>query len=395
MYGLLISLAACNNDGKQNDETVDDNSVDVAIQEVRYEYGIAIDSFRVEEGQIEQGQTLGKLFQQLGATPQQTNQLNTIDNKVFDARSIRAGKQYLALYKNDTVFSYFIYVPSLTESIVIHLEDSIHVEKQVKEITKVRKVADVTIESSLWNALGDKGLDYNLAITLSDIYAWTIDFFGLQQNDRVRFMYDELFVDTTSIGTGKVYAASFLHSRDTLQAYYYEYGDNKGYYNEKGESLRKAFLKAPLNYRRISSHFTYHRMHPIFKTVRAHTGVDYAAPLGTPVVSIGDGTVIEKGYKGGGGNTVKIRHNSTYTTAYLHLSKYGKINVGQHVSQGQVIGYVGSTGNSTGSHLDFRVWKNGTPVDPLKLESPKADPIQENQMADFLQHIDSLKAVRF
>ncbi len=393
--GLLICLSACGNNSKQSEDAVEDNTVDVAIREVRYEYGIPIDSFRVEEGQIEQGQTLGKLFQQLGATPQQTNQLNTIDNTVFDARSIRAGKQYLALYNNDSVFSYFIYLPSLTESIVIHIKDSIHVEKQVKEITKVRKVADVTIESSLWNALVNNGLDYNLAITLSDIYAWTIDFFGLQPNDRVRFMYDEMFVDSTSIGTGMIYAASFIHSRDTLQAYYYEYGDNKGYYNEKGESLRKAFLKAPLNYRRISSHFTYHRMHPIFKTVRAHTGVDYAAPLGTPVVSIGDGTVIEKGYKGGGGNTVKIRHNSTYTTAYLHLSKYGKINVGQRVSQGDVIGYVGSTGNSTGPHLDFRVWKNGTPVDPLKLESPKADPVPDSQMADFEQHIDSMKSVRF
>lgn len=395
-YILLCLIAGLCSCAKQTDNETSAASINDAIadteQEIRYEYGIPIDSFIVAQGTIQQGETLGKLFQQLGATTQQTNGLNTIDQQQFDMRTIRAGKQYLALYDADSTLRYFIYVPSVTESIVIHLDDSIHVEKQVKEISRIRKTADVTIQSSLWNALAEKGLDNSLTITLSDIYAWTIDFFDLQQGDRVRFIYDDLFVDTSHIGTGRVYAASFLHRRDTLQAYYYEYDDNNGYYNEKGESLRKAFLKAPLNYKRISSHFSYHRVHPIFKTVRAHTGVDYAAPLGTPVVSIGDGVVIEKGYKGGGGNTVKIRHNSTYTTAYLHLSKYGKIKVGQHVNQGDVIGYVGSTGNSTGPHLDFRVWKNGTPVDPLKLESPKSDPVPETNISDFHQHIDSLAA---
>ena len=148
------------------------------------------------------------------------------------------------------------------------------------------------------------------------------------------------------------------------------------YFDAEGNSLRKAFLKAPLNYKRISSKFTYARKHPVYKVVRPHTGVDYAAPTGTPVVSIGDGVVTMKQYKGGGGNTVKIKHNSTYTTAYLHLSKYAKgLTVGKHVKQGEVIGYVGSTGASTGPHLDFRVWKNGSPIDPLKMQSPPAEPI--------------------
>ena len=161
-------------------------------------------------------------------------------------------------------------------------------------------------------------------------------------------------------------------------------GRTVGYFDADGKSLKKAFLKAPLNYKRISSRFTYARKHPIYKVVRPHTGVDYAAPAGTPVVSIGDGTVIFKAYKGGGGNTVKIRHNSSYTTAYLHLQGYAKgLQVGQHVRQGEVIGYVGSTGSSTGPHLDFRVWKDGTPVDPLKMISPPSEPVSKNYQAEF------------
>lgn len=386
---LCIVMIGCRNNNDSSTE-IETEDVEIAIQEVRYEYGIPIDSFIVIEGTIQQGETLGKLFQNLGATQQQISELNNIDRMVFDTRMIRADKQYLALYDADSTLTYFIYLPSVTESIVMHLDDSIHVEKQEKEITAKSATEAITITSSLWNALVDKGLDYNLAIKLSDIYAWTIDFFDVQKGDKIIFMYDKLYIDTTLIGSGKIHAAKFIHRNDTLQAYYYEYDDVKGYYNEKGKNLRKAFLKAPLNYKRISSHFSYRRMHPIFKTVRAHTGVDYAAPLGTPVVTIGDGVVIEKGYKGGGGNTVKIKHNSTYTTAYLHLSKYGKIKIGQHVRQGEVIGYVGSTGNSTGPHLDFRVWKNGTPVDPLKLESPPADPIPENKMPEYQQYIDSL-----
>jgi murein DD-endopeptidase MepM/ murein hydrolase activator NlpD len=171
-------------------------------------------------------------------------------------------------------------------------------------------------------------------------------------------------------------ATCTIRRGDYKLIYWYEDGKIHNYFDEEGNSLRKAFLKAPLNYKRISSGFTYARKHPIHKIVRPHTGVDYAAPMGTPVVSIGDGVVTMKQYKGGGGHTVKIKHNSTYTTAYLHLSKYAKgLAVGKHVKQGEVIGYVGSSGASTGPHLDFRVWKNGSPIDPLKMQSPPAEPI--------------------
>ena len=217
-------------------------------------------------------------------------------------------------------------------------------------------------------------------------------FFGLQKNDGFIVYYDELYVDSTSVGIGKIHGAKFIHNGKTFYAFNYENDDIKGFWDEEGKSVRKAFLKAPLKFSRVSSGFTYRRKHPVYKTVRPHTGVDYAAPLGTPVMSIGNGVVIQKGYKGGGGNTVKIKHNSNYSTAYLHLSKYGKgIKVGSRVEQGQVIGYVGSTGASTGAHLDFRVWKNNKPINPLTMESPSAEPIPEKYLPEFHTLRDSLR----
>ena len=227
------------------------------------------------------------------------------------------------------------------------------------------------------------GVSANMISELSEIYAWTVDFFGLHKGDRFRVLYDQTLCEGADIGVAGIPYAVFERDGKELQAVMFDQqdGGNK-YWNEKGESMRKAFLKAPLKFTRISSGFSYHRKHPVHGDVRAHTGVDYAAPTGTPVMTIGDGTVISKGWGGGGGNTVKIRHNSVYTTAYLHLSKYAKnLKVGNRVHQGDVIGYVGMTGTATGPHLDFRVWKNGTPINPLTMESPSAEPIKQENMA--------------
>ncbi|MCQ2347309.1 MAG: M23 family metallopeptidase [Paludibacteraceae bacterium] len=356
--------------------------------EIRYEFGLPIDSFRVDTGYVQEGETLGGILNRKGATRTQQNQVSLLPRTEFDVRQLRPGKEYFCLYQTDSVgeehLCYFVYIPSVRLSEVLHLSDSVHVEHQEQPTRIEQRSAEVVITSSLWNAMTSNHLPVELALELSEIYAWTIDFFGLQEGDSIRVYYDQMFVDTISMGIGRIYAANFYHGKQWQEAFYFENAEIHTYFDGDGKSLKKAFLKAPLNYKRISSHFTYARKHPIFKTVRPHTGVDYAAPAGTPVVSIGDGTVIEKGYKGGGGNTVKIRHNSTYTTAYLHLSKYGKgIAVGSRVSQGQVIGYVGSTGNSTGPHLDFRIWKNGTPVDPLKLISLPADPLPNKYRPEF------------
>lgn len=370
---LVFGLCGCGQrtDGGHGDACERGDSV-----LVRYEYGLAIDSFRVDTGYVREGETLGGILRKCGATREQLTHVLSLDREQFDVRTIRAGKRYLACYQPDSVLLYWIYQPDIKTAKVLHLTDSLHVEHHEKPVEIRARYAEATIESSLWNAMITNGLPADLALELSEIYAWTIDFFGLQKDDSIRVYYEEQYVDSTRIGIGHIYAAHFYHGRRWQDAYWFENEDIRGYFDGDGNSLRKAFLKAPLNYKRISSHFSYARKHPVLKIVRPHTGVDYAAPTGTPVVSIGDGVVIEKGYKGGGGHTVKIRHNSTYTSVYLHLSKYGKdLRVGSHVSQGQVIGYVGSSGTATGPHLDFRIWKNGCPIDPLKMESPPVEPV--------------------
>lgn len=365
---------------------------------VRYEYGLPIDSFRIDTCVVKSGETLGGMLNRLGATRQQVAGITMMPRSEFDVRTILPGKTYYALFQKDTAgveqLCYYIYKPNIRETIVLHLTDSMHVERFEKPIIRQNHSAEVVIESSLWNAMVSKNLPPELAIELSDIYAWTIDFFGLQKGDSIRVYYEEQYVDSVRIGIGRIYAADFYHGRRWQEAYWFEEGNIHNYFDAEGNSLRKAFLKAPLNYKRISSKFTYARKHPIYKTVRPHTGVDYAAPAGTPVVSIGDGVVTMKQYKGGGGHTVKIKHNSTYTTAYLHLSKYAKgLAVGKRVKQGDVIGYVGSSGASTGPHLDFRVWKNGSPIDPLKMKSPPAEPIPAQYKDTFATVVANYNAI--
>lgn len=255
----------------------------------------------------------------------------------------------------------------------------------------MQKSASGIIASNLWNTMTDNDLNPMLAIELSKIYAWTIDFFGIQKGDKFRLLYEEQFVDTVSTGVGPVYAVEFEHMGKNYYAFRFSQDEGFDYFDDKGENLRKAFLKAPLEFSRISSRFSGSRLHPVLKIRRPHHGVDYAAPLGTPVVSIGDGTVIGKGYQGGSGNFVKIRHNAVYTTMYLHLSRFGKgVSTGSRVQQGEVIGYVGSTGLSTGPHLDFRVFMNGTPIDPLKIDAPPGDPVKTDYKQDFIHTRDSL-----
>ena len=263
----------------------------------------------------------------------------------------------------------------------------------VEERSLQQRYATVTIESSLWNDLQKAGVSPLLALKISDIYAWAIDFFSLQKGDSFTALYDELLFEGETVDIGNIWYAEFNHAGKTYYAVNYKDGEKSSlYWNEKGESLRKAFLKAPLNFFRITSRFTYSRRHPVLKIVRPHTGVDYAAPKGTPVMTIGDGVVIFKGWSGGGGNTIKIRHNSIYTTSYMHLSGYAKgLAKGSRVKQGEVIGYVGSTGLSTGPHLDFRVYKNGTPIDPLKMESPSVEPISKENMENFSATMQSYR----
>lgn len=356
---------------------------------VRYEYGLPVDSFRIDTTRVGDGQTLGGLMQRAGASAAQQRYIATLRREEFDVRQLRAGKTCYAFYR-DSALVHWVYCSSIKEAYVFHLADSCYVERTEKPVRTEQRKAEVVIESSLWNAMVGHGYPTSLALELSEIYAWTIDFFGLQQGDSIRVLYDEQYVDSTSIGVGRIWACDFYHGHRWQDAFYY----NDSYFDSEGKSLKKSFLKAPLSYKRISSTFSYARKHPVLKVVRPHTGVDYAAPAGTPVYSIGDGVVTMKEYKGGGGNTVKIKHNSVYQTAYLHLKGFAKgLKVGQHVKQGELIGYVGNTGTSTGPHLDFRVWKNGTPVDPLHMENPPVEPVPASERVMFDSIVQNRRAL--
>lgn len=363
----------------------EDDGVSTEEEDV-YEYNIPVSKYRKEEGSIRKGEFFSTLMTRLGASQGDIYALDSKSKGIFDMRQIKVGYHYHAYYlpgEPDTL-AYVVYEKDNFSYVVFSLRDSLDVKVYEKDITKEVDYVEVAIENSLWQDIVDAGAPALLAISLADIYAWSIDFFGLQKGDSFRAVYEKTICDGAVLDVEKVLFAEFTHGNQVYKAYYFDDGSGNFYWNEKGESMRKAFLRAPLSYTRISSGFTYSRRHPITRKVRPHTGIDYAAPAGTEVMSIGDGVVVYKGYKNAEGNMVKIKHNSVYTSAYLHLSRYGKdIRVGQRVRQGQIIGYVGSTGYSTGPHLDFRIWKNGTPINPLKMESPPAEPLAKKDMPAF------------
>ena len=368
--------------------------------EPKFLYGVCIDSLDIIEDVVKKGDYLSKILLDKGVSYNTIEYLSKNKRNVLNPTKIKVGNKYTFLMSRDSVPQpkFWIYELDKLNYAVYCLSDSISAWSGQKEvITRVEHVG-VEIKSSLWNAMVDAGCDPNLILELSDIYAWTIDFFGIQEGDSCKVIFEKQYIDddTVSCGIGDILAAYFKNSGEGHYAFAYTQDGKKEYF-EEGANLRKAFLKAPLNYRRISSKFSNGRMHPIYHVVRPHHGVDYAAPSGTPVQTIGDGTVIEKGWDNkGGGNYMKIKHNSTYTTTYMHLKGFAKgISKGSKVKQGQVIGYVGSTGASTGPHLDFRLQKNGTYIDPLKFKSPSADPVKkediERYKRDIQVYIDTLK----
>lgn len=398
LFGLIISsflilFYSCENKKVQKSEETD--VVDtLVVREQVMKFGLDVDSFIVEQGKVKNNQYLSQILNEKGVGMGTIDKIAKKSKSVFDVRKIKSGENYSFFFAKDSAKTakYFVYENSATEYIVYELFDTLAVYKGEKEIQTRLKTAQGVVESSLWKTMVDSGQDPMLALELSDIFAWTIDFFAIQKGDRFRVIYDEQFVDSTSIGIGEIYAVQFDHYSGPNYAFRFLQDDRYDYFDEKGTSLRKAFLKAPLKFSRISSRFSSGRMHPVLRIRRPHHGVDYAAPKGTPVMSIGDGTVVAKAYqKNGGGNYLKIKHNSVYTTTYMHLSGYAKgITAGSRVKQGQVIGYVGATGLATGPHLDFRVAKNGSLVDPLKVKAPPVEPVKEENLARYNQVKDSL-----
>lgn len=371
-------------------------AVQPVVEDPTLMFDIQVDSFEVIRNQVGRNQFLADLLMQYNVSYPVIEHLTRVYRDTFDVRRIRAGNNYFLMLSNDSLRTprFFIYEINASDYVVYSLSDSIYAYCGRKPVETRIESAHGSITSSLWNALVNQGYEADLAIKMADIYAWTIDFFGIQKNDRFELIYERKYIDGQAVGVGKVLAARFRHADKDFYAVYFEQNGQGDYFDLEGQSLRRAFLKAPLKYSRVSSHFSHGRYHPILKYVRPHHGVDYAAPVGTPVYSIGNGVVTRKGFQAGGaGNFLYIKHNATYTTAYMHLQKFAPgIQQGTRVSQGQLIGYVGSSGLSTGPHLDFRFFKNGQPVDPLKVESPPALPVEPKNMAQFKQLADEQKA---
>lgn len=389
-FGMQFS---CTQSASEKDDIMAKDTL-VTITEPVLKYGLPVDSFKIEYGKVKNNQYLSQILNDKGVSMATIDQIARNSKSIFDVRKIKSGENYAIFSSADTLSQpkYFVYENSAVDYTIFELTDTLGIYPGKKDVhTRLRSASGV-VETSLWNTMVDNRLDPILALELSDIYAWTIDFFAIQKGDRFRVIYDELFVDSVSIGIGEIYATEFEHYGVPNYAFLFDQDDRADYFDDKGQSLRKAFLKAPLQFSRISSRFSNSRMHPVLRIRRPHHGVDYAAPKGTPVMSIGDGTVVAKAYqKDGGGNYLKIKHNSVYTTTYMHLSGYAKgISSGSRVKQGQVIGFVGATGLASGPHLDFRVQKNGSYVDPLKVEAPPVEPVKEENMARYIPFKDSL-----
>lgn len=398
----VVVLASCSS-GKSEDAAVDAQAaVDTTVTLTGADAALAkMQSMRTVEGKVKSGEFFSVLMTNLGMGGTPAYNLAESCKDVFDVRNVRVGNAYKAYYEGD-VLKYVVYTQDRISSIIFDCTE-LKAYATKKEVTTVRKYVDVTIKSSLWNDMVAAGASPGVIMALAEVYAWTVDFFGLQKDDRFRVLYDEKVSGDEVVGIDGIrYAIFSRRGKDIPMIMFDQKDKGNTWWTDKGESMRKPFLKAPLKFTRISSGFSYARKHPVTGKVRPHTAIDYAAPTGTPVMSIGDGVVISCKYEGAGGNTVRIKHNSTYTTAYLHLSRYAKgLKAGDRVRQGEVIGYVGSTGRSTGPHLDFRVWKNGQPINPLKLEGAGSGEIQkvkdkagfERAKASYLAEVDSIGAV--
>ena len=393
---LALLVAACGGKSSDNDKEMEgfvegENSTEVV--EPVYLYGIDTTPYIVSNDSVRKGDTAGAILNRYGVSSRKVYTLEQKADSVFPLRKIRDDRMYTTFIRTEEdstgireILDYMVYHISSTEyATFAFVGDSVSVTRSAVPVRIERRCTNAEITSSLWGAIMKADLPYALADEFEDIFQWTVDFFGIQEGDSFTIIFDEKFVDSTSVGIGRIYGARFNTGKKTIYAIPFANEHGKiAYWDYEGTSLKKQMLKAPLKYTRISSKFTYKRLHPVHRVYRPHTGVDYAAPMGTPVHSVADGVVTKAGWGGGGGNTIKIKHSGGLETGYLHLKSFAKgIKVGARVSQGQTIGYVGSTGTSTGPHLDYRIWQNGKPIDPLKITQQPSEPISKKLMPEF------------
>lgn len=379
---LALCIISCKRGGKTNEPgtTVVEEMPAIGFYDTHYQS----DTLEVKSGESFSG-----VMNRLGLGAADTYSLVQKCDSVFDVRKLRAGNRLIAYYTpsdSTRILEYVVYTQNRIRSTVFKCRDSLAIWHYDKPVEHQRKYADVIITSSLWNDMIAAGSSPTLIMDLADIYQWSVNFFTLQPQDRFRIIYTQTVCEGEVIAIDTVHFSLFNGGGKEVAAVLFDTGDgSRTYWDKGGESLKRMFLKAPLKYNRISSKFSYHRKHPVTGKVKAHTAVDYAAPTGTPVHAIGDGTITKLGWDGsGGGNRIRIKHMRGYESCYMHLSKFAPgLKAGSRVSQGQLIGYVGATGTATGPHLDFRIWENGKPIDPLSLNSPASEPLDKKYLEQF------------
>lgn len=390
----IVLLYSCQKDVKELTEIENIEEEKPVIIE---EFGYVLNDYKVIKDTIQRGESFGEILDRHHIDYPKIYKIAAAAKDTFDIRRLRAGKPYTILAKNDSteMAQVFIYQPNKVEYLIVDFTDSIQTKFGHKEVKIVEKTASGIIESSLSEAIEGQNLNYILAHEMSDIYAWTIDFFHLQKGDNFKLIYEEKYInDTIPVGIGNIKAAYFVHKDNPIYAFNFITDSTKNvndYYDEKAKTLRRQFLKSPIKFSRISSRYNLKRRIKYYgNKVRAHRGTDFAANVGTPIMSTANGTVIASRYKGGNGNYVKVKHNSTYSTQYLHMKKRA-VKKGDYVKQGDVIGWVGMTGNTAGPHVCYRFWKNGKQVDPFKQKLPSAEPIKEHLKGDYFIYIEPLK----
>lgn len=400
-YLILLAFAiiciACKED---KPEPVIEEEIAVVVEPVDvYEFGFNLSDYIVKRDTVKAGESFGQILERNKIGYPKIFHIAEKTKETYNiARFFQQGKPYTLLCTKDSLElpESFIYQPNKEEYVVINFKDSIHAYKKTKPITYVEKMATGFITSSISETLEDKGLSPRLAFKLADeIYAWTIDFRRLQKGDRFKVIYTDKYIDDSIyIGVDRIKAAYFEHNNEPFYAFEFETDSDKGiidYFNDEAKNLRRAFLKAPVKFSRISSRYNLRRRIAVYGyKVRAHKGTDFAAPIGTPIRATANGTVTKSSYTKGNGKYVKIRHNATYETQYLHM-KNRNVKVGQFVKQGDVIGWVGMTGNTGGPHVCYRFWKNGRQVDPFKQKLPEAKPISDSLKVKYLDFIKPIK----
>jgi len=358
----------------------------VDIKEPNVLYGMVVDNYTVIEDKIKRNERLGDILEAYNVPANIIHQVSQLSRNVFDVRKIAPNKKYTLICNQDSLKTAkaLVYEPNPIDYIVFRFEDTLWVDVCKRDVVILEQTIAGEIKSNLSETIEELGISHELTNKFVDIFGWQVDFQRLQKGDKFKLIYEEAQVEGVSVGIKQINGIYFEHSGSPYYAFPFDQGEGVDYFDEEGKSLRKALLKYPIEFTRISSRYTMNRFHPVQRRWKAHLGTDFAAPTGTPIRSVGDGVIEEAQYKSNNGNYVKVRHNGTYTTQYLHMSRIAEgVRAGTRVKQGQTIGYVGSTGLATGPHLCYRFWRNGVQVDALRVELPPSQPVKKDYLEEF------------